>query len=429
MAGQLIDANGGVSMLRPGQTIALPVVSGSEAANPNFNPKTWDEVVKFTLAQEALRKAEEKPAGPPSTPQLPEGLAGLELALRMLANGTLTPAAFHALFPHVDLANAIYAANTGQLTAGTVEWLWRENVYSQAALQQKQEDMAALRKALIDLQARDITDAELLAMFPHLPIDQALGMLNNPEGLYNLWMTHAGKAWVQGVENRRAAEARQASYEAWREGELADAAIQPTSPPINWPLDFIDFLRDFPISGNLPAFETRHLPYFRLPTNSEVGQYAELSYTPFGNPANSITDPEVTFVSHLAPFEYVVRVLDDKTPEFGVGVNLDSLPRSTLYFSFESLGSFGNATLEIKGIVEKDIPLDPTIGTVSSSTGYYVRIEQIWPKAVAATVLIGAGILLASLSVPAAVVVGAAIGIIAVAAAGFEFFLNGGNDT
>ncbi|HRN50548.1 MAG TPA: Ig-like domain-containing protein [Anaerolineales bacterium] len=60
MAGQLIDANGGVSMLQPGQTIALPQVSGSEAASPNFNPKTWDEVAKFTLAQEALKKAEEE---------------------------------------------------------------------------------------------------------------------------------------------------------------------------------------------------------------------------------------------------------------------------------------------------------------------------------------------------------------------------------
>ncbi|MCW5873354.1 MAG: LysM peptidoglycan-binding domain-containing protein [Anaerolineales bacterium] len=281
MAGQLIDANvpkgSDNLMLQPGQVIALPTVTGTEATHPNFDPDIWDKVVKFTLTQEALRKAAEEdeeprlakggPQSPALHPNFPDGPAGLELALRMLADGTLTPEGFLAAFPHVDLANAIYAANTGQLTAATIEWLWRENVYSQVALQQKQEDMAALRKGLIDLQARDITDAELLAMFPHLPIDQALAMLNNPEGLYNLWMTHVGKAWLQDIEDRKNRE-RGWEATAQRYQGLADALGRGEAfidhppfpePPFSWP-DLVRVGQGIYAAGQMSQIQFTTLP-------------------------------------------------------------------------------------------------------------------------------------------------------------------------
>ncbi len=115
--------------------------------------------------------------------------------------------------------------------------------------------MAALRKGLIDFQARDINEAELLAMFPHLPTDQALALLNNPEGLYNLWMTEVGRAWMQDVEDLRAEQARQAGYEAWREGEFA-SLNNPVSGKTE-PLIPI-FLRDAAWSNLQPTATTLH---------------------------------------------------------------------------------------------------------------------------------------------------------------------------
>ncbi|MCW5875921.1 MAG: LysM peptidoglycan-binding domain-containing protein [Anaerolineales bacterium] len=60
MAGQLAEANGGASLLHPGQVIKLPVVSSTQAANPFFSEQTWAQLLAEEMKMIQAREEEEK---------------------------------------------------------------------------------------------------------------------------------------------------------------------------------------------------------------------------------------------------------------------------------------------------------------------------------------------------------------------------------